>query len=282
MRTLIFFIFVSFLSSIAASSKSLSYTGINGKDHKIEVFFPANFSKTKKHPTAIFFHGGGWSKGTLAEFRKVCQYFASRGMVTITANYTMHDKNDVKNLKGGESFKRVCVIDGKSVIRWALSKADEFGIDKENIVVGGASAGGHISLLSLLDQKFNNPEDPKITIQAKACLLFSPAFTILKRDKTPEVNVFNNLNEKMPPLLFFVGEKDNWGKAGQELLNKLKEKKVNVKYYLAKNEGHMFHRQGEWVDICLIEADNFLVQQGILKGKTSLSYKGDKSLVEMK
>ena len=282
MKTVYFLIVVLLANSLIGEKKTVSYVGIDGKNHDIEIYSPKNHKKGQKVPCAIFFHGGGWSRGSLSQFQNVCAYFASRGMVAMTANYSMHKDKRNAGLKKGESRKRICVIDGKSVIRWAISNADKLGIDPNNIVVGGASAGGHISVLSLLDQKFNNPKDPKVTIKAKAALLFCPAFTVLSRDKTPEVNVFNNLGGEFPPMAFFTGEKDAWEKASRELLGELRKKGTKVDYWLAKGEGHMFHGRGGWYNICLIKADDFLVNLGILKGKTSLSYKGDKSLIEIK
>ena len=93
-----------------------------GKDRKLELFFPPGHDPAKaKVPGMILFHGGGWSGGTLAQFRAACAYFASRGLVCATAEYRMLGKSDAK-LPAGESKKRVCVTDARSAIQsiaWA-------------------------------------------------------------------------------------------------------------------------------------------------------------------
>lgn len=266
------------INSLSSEVKTINYTGVNGSKQNFEIFTPKNHKEGSKASCVIFFHGGGWSGGSLNQFRKTCAYFASRGMVSITANYSMYSKEAQKSLSKGESKKRICVMDGKSVIRWVVKNADSLGVDTEKIVVGGASAGGHISLMSMLDKKYSNPKDPKINIDIKGCLLFCPAFTLLARDRTPDVNVFNNLSGSIPPMLFLVGEKDGWEKASSALLQELSAKKVAVEYWRAKNEGHMFHGKKEWKDLCLLKADEFLVSLKLLKGQSNLVYEGSKSL----
>ena len=63
---------------------------------------------------AIVFHGGGWGGGHRKQFRYICDYFASRGLVTATASYQLAPKK----YKGDGSRKRVCITDAKSAIRW--------------------------------------------------------------------------------------------------------------------------------------------------------------------
>jgi acetyl esterase len=66
----------------------------------------------------ILFHGGGWSGGTLHQFRAACAYFASRGLVCATAEYQMLGKEAKAKQPAGESIRRVCVTDAKIAIRW--------------------------------------------------------------------------------------------------------------------------------------------------------------------
>ena len=83
------------------------------------------------------FHGGGWSSGDKAQFRYLCHYFASRGIVSATANYQLAPKKGKQSGKGSgkgadkASIKRVCVTDAKSAIRWYKQNAGELGIDPQ-------------------------------------------------------------------------------------------------------------------------------------------------------
>ena len=180
----------------------------------MEVLFPPDHGPAKSRaPGLILFHGGNWVGGSLAQFRIACAYFASRGMVCATANYRMLTKAKAKKLPPGESRKRVCVTDAKSAIRWFKEHAKELGFDPERLVVGGASAGGHISAIATLNPALNDPADPKdVAIRPVAFLWFNPAFS---PDDThdPEIDVQRHLAADLPPTLVFFGDKDPWKKS---------------------------------------------------------------------
>jgi len=258
-------------ASAGAAKKEYSYTGMNGESHRIEAYFPDNHEPGGNAPCFVYFHGGSWVGGDLRAGSVICNYLASRGMVALTANYSMHPKEELDNLPEGESKKRICVMDGKTVIRWAKQHANELGIDPEKVVTGGGSAGGHISVLQMMDEEFNNPADPEaINTEVKAFALFCPAFTVLKKDRCPDVNIFNHLDKKFPPTLFFLGETDNWKKAADALIEKLAEKKSDLEVWKGPEVGHMFFREKEWITSTLITLDEFLVANGFLDGKTPL------------
>ena len=144
----------------APAGKPYIYKQSLGEPREMEIFFPPNHDPAKSRaPSLILFPGGNWVGGSLAQFRVACAYFASRGMVFATANYRMLTKDEAKKLPPGESRKRVCVTDAKSAIRWFKQQARELGFNPERLVVGGASAGGHISALATLNPKLNDPSD---------------------------------------------------------------------------------------------------------------------------
>jgi hypothetical protein len=184
----------------------------------------------------------------------------------------MHTEESQSQLAQDESRKTICVVDGKSVIRWVKNNATMLGIDSSKLIAGGASAGGHISVLSMMDTEHNNPGDSLgISTDIAAFILFCPAFTLLEKDKTPEVNVFNHLEKPFPPVLFIVGETDNWQKASAALAGDLVKKGNKLEYWMAKDQGHMFHRNGAWVDVTIKKADKFLVSLGLLEGQSPLA-----------
>jgi len=286
-----FFLLTGFLTGVftmvhaqaAPTKKVYTYTGIKGQEQKMEVYLPDGHKPSDKRPCFIFFHGGGWKSGVLNEGRPLCTYLASRGIVTLTASYSMHPDakkaalsdpdaiNEPLKLPEGESRKRICVIDGKTVIRWAKKNADELGIDPDRIITSGASAGGHIAVLQMMDDQFNNPNDPEeVDTTVQAFVLLCPAFTLPKKDKVPDVNVFQYVDKKFPPTLFIVGEKDFWLKASNPLAEQLIEKNNDVEVWMAHGAGHMFHRQKNWYPTTKIMVDRFLVDHGFLEGQSPL------------
>ena len=226
----------------------------------------------------MIFHGGGWVGGTRGAHRYLCDYFAKRGLVTITASYRVPVKRKVA------SDKRMGVSDAKSVIRWVKSNATKLGIDPNKIIAGGDSAGGHISLLATLnEQGLNDPSDPKeIDTSIVAYIGYNPAFTENDKDDA-QVDILAHLKKDFPPSIIFLGSTDHWLRGWQTTQSRLMKMGVNnIDLRLAQNEGHAFWIFQPWSDRLLIEADKFLVKQGLLTGEALLQVKpGEADLLKI-
>lgn len=260
----------------AAAGKAYAYKTSGGKERQMEIFFPPNHDPAKsKVPGIIFFHGGAWLEGSLAEFRSTCAYFASRGLVCATVEYQMLKikKADVRKLPAGETQKRVCVIDAKSAIRWLKQHADEFGIDPARIITGGTSAGGHISALATMNPGLNDPSDPKnIDTSVAAYIWVNPAFS-RGDEKTPEVDLMHYLKADMPPSIVFFGENDNWKKGWDIAYAKWKSLGTKtIDLQIAPRQSHGFwNYSAQWQTVMLIATDKFLVRHGFLTGESPLT-----------
>ncbi|MUT68826.1 alpha/beta hydrolase [Paenibacillus sp. NEAU-GSW1] len=103
-----------------------------------DIWQPAEDTK----PTGVaflFFHGSAWhffdkGAGTDPMFR----HLAAQGHVIIDVAYRLAPEVDLIGM----------TTDVKRAVIWAKENAVRLGIDPAKIVVGGASAGGHISLLA--------------------------------------------------------------------------------------------------------------------------------------
>ncbi len=256
-----------------AAGKSYVYKNSAGQQCEMEIYFPPNHDPSKsKVPGLVMFHGGGWSGGSLSQFRTACSYFASRGLVAATANYRMLSAADSKQLPDGETRKRVCVTDAKSAIRWFKQHADELGLDPQRIITGGGSAGGHISALATMNPGLNDPADPKnINTRVVAYLWFNPAFAT-DDDKDSEIDILRHLKADLPPAIVFFGDKDKW-KEGWDVAHakwkSLGTKSIDLR--IAPGQSHSFFNKDPWRTVTLIEADRFLVKQGLLKGEPKLT-----------
>jgi len=255
----------------APAGKPFIYKTSAGKPRKMEIFFPPNHEPAKtKVPGMILFHGGGWSGGSLDQFRTACAYFASRGLVCATAEYQMLGKGAAK-LPEGESKKRVCVTDAKSAIRWFKQNAGELGIDPARIITGGGSAGGHISALATMNPGLNDPADPKdIDTSVVAYLWFNPAFAP-DDHKDPEIDILHHQQAALPPAIVFFGDQDEWKKgwdAAHAGWNKLGAKDLDLR--IAQGQKHSFFNKDPWRTVTLIEADKFLAKHGLLTGAPTL------------
>jgi len=106
---------------------------------------PALSTPAKKHPGVIMFHGGGWirtSKSTMSTFYN--RYLA-HGFVVCNAEYRLADSTG----QFTPEFTPApgAVQDALKAAKWFYEHADEYNVDKDRIVVTGASAGGHIALM---------------------------------------------------------------------------------------------------------------------------------------
>ncbi|MCY2986255.1 MAG: alpha/beta hydrolase [Planctomycetota bacterium] len=256
----------------APPGKMYTYKTSAGKPRTMEIYFPPDHDPAKaKVPGMILFHGGGWTGGTLDQFRAACAYFASRGLVCATAEYQMLGKGEPAKLPKGESRKRVCVTDAKSAIRWFKQHAGELGIQPDRIITGGGSAGGHISALATMNPGLNDPADPKdIDTRVVAYLWFNPAFAP-DDDKDPEIDILHHQKAELPPAIVFFGDQDAWKKGWDKAQAKweaLGTKTIDLQ--IALGQSHSFFNKEPWRTITLIAADRFLVQHGLLTGEPTL------------
>lgn len=257
----------------APPGKPYVYKTSGGQERQLEIFLPPNHDpETTKVPGIILFHGGGWSGGTLAQFREACAYFASRGLVCATAEYQMLSKANRAKLPAGESFKRVCVTDAKTAIRWFKLNADQLGVDPNRIITGGGSAGGHISALATMNPGLNDPADPEeIDTSVVAYLWFNPAFSPDDANDS-EIDILQHLGADLPPAIVFFGENDRWLPGWTKAYEKWKSLKTDViDLRIAPGESHGFFNQPVWRTVTLIAADEFLVRQKLLTGKPTLT-----------
>lgn len=256
----------------APAGKVYTYKQSAGKPRDMEIYFPPNHDPAKsKVPGMILFHGGGWTGGTLDQFRAACAYFASRGLVCATAEYRMLGAGEPAKLPKGESHKRVCVTDAKSAIRWFKQHAGELGVDPKRIITGGGSAGGHISALATMNPGLNDPADPKdINTDVVAYLWFNPAFSPAD-DKDPEVDILHHLKADLPPAIAFFGDKDSWKNGWDKAHAKWQSRGTKtIDLRIAPGQAHSFFNKEPWRTVTLIAADEFLVKHGLLTGVPTL------------
>jgi dienelactone hydrolase len=251
------------------------YNAEYGRRGEIEIHFPEGHDPaTDRVPGIILFHGGGWRRGDRSQFRALSHYFASRGLVATTAHYKLADRDALGNRTANPSPKRACITSAKSAIRWLKQNADELGIDPDRIIGGGGSAGAHVLLLATLNPGLNDPADPAdIDTSVVAYVLFNPAFQPGSDRHDPEVNIEEHLHVDMAPMVVFWGSNDNWLGGWDQTFNRMKALGIDSKltWWTAVGEGHAFFNDEPWKSLTMIEADRFLVRQGLLQGNPTIT-----------
>lgn len=254
----------------APPGKKYIYKTADGQPLEMEIYFPPGHDpKTSSVPGVILFHGGSWIGGSLDQFRSLCAYLASRGLVCATSKYRFYKG---EKLPVAAMSKRICITDAKSAIRWFKQNAKELGVDPKRIISGGGSAGGHIATIATLSPGLDDPGDPKeIDTSVIAYLWFNPAFSP-GDSKDPEVDAFQYIKSPMPPSIVFFGDKDDYKKSWDTLHEKIRSRGPDTaELFIAPGQGHSFFNGVPWMTACAIAVDEFLTRLGLLKGKPTLN-----------
>lgn len=189
-------------------TKDFVYKKIDTTELHLTLFYPGTYSDGKKFPTIILFFGGGWVSGSTRQFEPHAKYFASRGMIAVTADYRIQKRN--------KSSPFDAVLDAKSAIRYLRQNAEKLGIDKNMIAAGGGSAGGHLAAAADLVPLDNESENRGISCRPNALVLFNPVFNNGPGNygydrigaRYMEISPFHNIKKSAAPTIVFFGTKD--------------------------------------------------------------------------
>jgi acetyl esterase/lipase len=105
--------------------------------NSFDISLPAG--RTKHTPVIVLIHGGAWTGGDKSDFNYLRKYFCNKGFAVISVNYRL------ANIRGG-GFDHIFddISDAVSLIR---EKSDVWVYSRDQIIVVGHSAGGHIALM---------------------------------------------------------------------------------------------------------------------------------------
>mgnify|MGYP001828261428 CR=1 FL=1 len=174
----------------------------------LHIYYPAKLKRNATIPAVIFFFGGGWVNGNTGQFTSHCKFLAENGIAGITAEYRIKNKHNTS--------PQDAISDAKSAMRWLKSNADGIQIDKNRIVAGGGSAGGHLAACTATLDGFNDPND-NINIDPKPAglILFNPVLNTIGfkdrfggEEEIRKTSPVFHISESTPPTLIFHGTED--------------------------------------------------------------------------
>jgi len=114
----------------------------SGPRQRLDVYAPRG---AKGHaPVAVFFYGGSWDSGRRQDYGWVGRAMASRGFVTVVADYRIYP----------EVLYPVFLQDGAQAVKWAQDHARDYGGDPDRIVLAGHSAGAYNAVMLGLDGRY--------------------------------------------------------------------------------------------------------------------------------
>ena len=102
----------------------------------LDWFAPAT---TGLAPCLVFLHGGWWRSLDKADHSFIAPPYVARGVHVVVVNYA---------LAPGASLEQI-VGDVVQALAWVWRRADNFGVDRNRIVLAGHSAGAHLAAMLL-------------------------------------------------------------------------------------------------------------------------------------
>jgi acetyl esterase len=117
-------------------------------------------------PALVYYHGGGWSLGSLATYDSLCRALArGSGALVVSVDYRLAPEHPFP----------AAVEDAQLALWWVFRNADSLGVDAQRLAVGGDSAGGNLATVVALRAR---KEQQPVVFQA----LFYPSTDIARTD----------------------------------------------------------------------------------------------------
>jgi acetyl esterase/lipase len=211
--------------------RNIAYGG--GARQALDIYVPDGL--TAPGPVLLFFHGGSWQFGDKSQYRALGQAFASKGIVTAVANYTLFPPH---------GFPRF-IEDGALAFQYVHAHAKDFGGDPERIFLCGHSAGAHIVAMLGANGEYLravgvDPSAPRGVIGIAGPYDFLPIkdpvlIELFGGAEVPETQPIHFVDGKRAPMLLAHGRDDTTVGAGnsKRLAQKLQSfgSDVVVRYY---------------------------------------------------
>lgn len=247
-------------------------------DLKLHVWRPSEWKAEPTRPAIVFWYGGGFQKGSVAQFSRHSTYFATRGLVCICPEYR------IKSLHSTEIDQ--CVEDARSAMRWIKSHASELGIDPDKVIAAGGSAGGTLALdVALGDGPDSKDDNLMISTRPCALVLFNPAqgqfveriarqiagSDAQKNLLAEQLAAIDRPEKGQPPAIFFFGTNDPLLEPSREFCDKALTLGNRCELWTAKGQRHTFFNRPPWLESTVRKADEFLASLGYLHGAPTIA-----------
>lgn len=241
--------------------------------NKFDLYLPADRARATK--LVLYIHAGGFTGGDKADDANMGKYFASRGYVGATINYTLRSDENTANVKqmSDEIKQGVAAI---------VVAAKERGYKVDGMAVAGGSAGGTLAMIYAYRDAKTSPVPVNAVINMVGPASFKPADWFGFKDNygaddtaqasaqfvqvmtgdtvTPEMMRSGVYTKKLepitpaalfspdaPPTLVAYGQLDKVAPfaASTGLVEKLKRSKVPHDALIFPNSGHGLNRDPE-------------------------------------
>ncbi|MBX3228295.1 MAG: alpha/beta hydrolase, partial [Labilithrix sp.] len=112
--------------------------------HVLDVYTPAGGAATKR-PLFVWIHGGAFASGSRRDphLVRLARHTASLGFVSVSIDYTLANVgfDETRPFPYPGAAVAAARDDARAAIAFMRRRADELGIDPNDVAIGGASAG---------------------------------------------------------------------------------------------------------------------------------------------
>ena len=207
---------------------------------RLDLYLPSKSNNTDL-PIFLFLHGGGFREGDRAHYGSVAKPFIESGVITAVASY---------RLTGTNSYYPDQSDDVKDAIKWLYNNISSYGGNRENIYVGGHSAGAILSADVGVDRSWlTDTGIPKEIL--KGIVPISGPYDVRDRGRPGELYTYAptqelreqaspilHINDPVPRALVAVGGKEKYIQTSLLFTEKLKDADVKAEYILLEGEDH--------------------------------------------
>lgn len=245
------------------------------------TFLPPLKRVYKSAPLYFIIPGGGWhmeKREDMIDFSKLSvEMLRNEGYAVVSIDYRVTDEDNVT--------MREIISDCFDALKYITKNSEKLGIDKNNIITSGHSAGAHLALMLAYTYKNTVPD---CTVTAAAGL---SAPTILYRNDTHalrdigQVFAQNDSEEERksaspydyvtpycPPTILCAGTSDRlvFSNSSELLYKKLCENHVDSKLVLSIGGGHSFEKMHDTVELNLSGSDIQKIITGFILDHTKM------------
>ena len=155
---------VKWNDSVGTVYANQEYENTNG--HKYDLYIPSGLDESQNQYLILFIHGGSFNSGAKEDGDAWCKYYATKGYITATVDYTLQ-------AHGQEASIYLMNSEIESAVKAIKEQAEALGYRIAGMAPCGVSAGGTLAM----NLAYNgNSEIPvKFVFQLAAPTYFAPS-----------------------------------------------------------------------------------------------------------
>lgn len=194
-------------------------------------------------PTAVFYHGGGWVKGSWTQFQPQAAHLNALGMLAVLVEYRTEGP-------------MAATADAVAAMNAVFEMSEDIGSDTARVVAVGGSAGGHLALATaLLELPNTNPDHrPAALVLLNPVTNTSGDFPVGfgrrhfdDDDHALRYSPLHHVSARTPPTLIMHGTADNAVHHGNsvEFVEKVRLHGGQAEIVLYSGQRHGFFNPGD-------------------------------------